>query len=122
MWWRPSTNTSVQPEYDDMRPRGVTNHFCRVWIPDDPVNSDEEFLQLMDNIRDETESAVDRVMTCSPDYVVMGMVRGNLLGGRAGRRAAQEEAGGARRRIGGPGLRTHAAKRSRSTATSSASA
>ena len=69
----PSTNTSVQPEYDDMRPRGVTNHFSRAWIPDDPVNSDEEFLQLMENIRAETENAVDRVMTCSPDYVVMGM-------------------------------------------------
>ena len=30
----PSTNTSVQPEYEDMRPVGVTNHFCRIPIPD----------------------------------------------------------------------------------------
>ncbi len=26
----PSTNTSVQPEYDGMRPHGVTNHFSRI--------------------------------------------------------------------------------------------
>ena len=47
----PSTNTSVQPEFEDMRARGVTNHFSRVWIPDDPVESDEDFNKLMENIR-----------------------------------------------------------------------
>ena len=25
----PSTNTAVQPEFDAMRPRGITNHFAR---------------------------------------------------------------------------------------------
>ena len=29
----PSTNTSVQPEFEAMRPRGVTNHFGRIHIP-----------------------------------------------------------------------------------------
>ena len=28
----PSTNTVVQPEYDDMRPPGVTNHLGRMHI------------------------------------------------------------------------------------------
>ena len=69
----PSTNTSVQPEFDDMRPRGVTNHTVRISIPDEPVNSDEEFNALMDNIRREFDSAILRVMTCNPDYIVMGM-------------------------------------------------
>jgi maleate isomerase len=69
----PSTNTSVQPEYDDMRPRGVTNHFSRIMIPDTPVRSDAEFLIMMNNIRTATESAIDCVMTCQPDYVIMGM-------------------------------------------------
>ena len=69
----PSTNTSVQPEFDAMRPYGVTNHFSRIHIPDDPVKSDEDFDQLMVNIRAELMSAVDRVMTCSPDRVIMGM-------------------------------------------------
>jgi maleate isomerase len=69
----PSTNTSVQPEFEDMKPRGVTNHTVRIWIPDEPVNSDEEFNALMENIRKEFDNAILRVMTCNPDYIVMGM-------------------------------------------------
>lgn len=69
----PSTNTSVEPEYALMQPQGVTNHFCRIEIPDDPVRSDEEFEQLLVNIRGATEVAMDRVMTCSPGFVIMGM-------------------------------------------------
>ena len=69
----PSTNTSVQPDFDDMRPHGITNHFSRIYIPDDPVESDDDFNKLMENIRAEMDSSVDRVMTCNPDYFVMGM-------------------------------------------------
>ena len=69
----PSTNTSVQPEFDDMRPSGVTNHFGRIWIPDDPIHDDADFEQLMENIRAEVDNAIDRVMTCRPDYLIMGM-------------------------------------------------
>ena len=77
----PSTNTIVQPDFDDMRPRGVTNHFSRVWIPDDPVESDADFIQLMENIRAGIDDAVDRVMTCAPDYLVMGMSSETFWGG-----------------------------------------
>lgn len=69
----PSTNTSVQPEFDAMRPVGVTNHFSRIVIPDIAVNGDDDFNTLMDNIRGTMLDAVDAVMTCSPDYLVMGM-------------------------------------------------
>ena len=69
----PSTNTTVQPDYDDMRPKGVTNHFARIYIPDDPVESDADFEKLMQNIRAEMDGAIRRVMTCSPDYFVVGM-------------------------------------------------
>jgi maleate isomerase len=69
----PSTNTSVQPEFEAMRPRGVTNHFGRIHIPNDPIRNDDDFNKLMENIRAEMLAAVDRVMTCEPDYLVMGM-------------------------------------------------
>ena len=69
----PSTNTAVQPEFDGMRPVGVTNHFSRIHIPDNPVNNDDDFNKLMDDIRAELMVAVDRLITCHPDYVVMGM-------------------------------------------------
>ena len=57
----PSTNTSVQPEYEKFCPVGVTNHFARIHIPDDPVNSDMDFQNLMVNIRASLMEAVDRV-------------------------------------------------------------
>ena len=77
----PSTNTSVQPEFEDMRARGVTNHFSRVWIPDEPVESDDDFNKLMDNIRKEMDNAVNRILTCHPDYLVMGMSSETFWGG-----------------------------------------
>ena len=77
----PSTNTSVQPEFEDMRPRGITNHFSRGWIPDDPVESDEDFNKLMENIRLEMDNAVHRILTCHPDYIVMGMSSETFWGG-----------------------------------------
>lgn len=69
----PSTNTSVQPEFDSMRPHGVTNHFSRITIPDNPVRNDDDFNQLLDNIRNAMMDSVDSVMSSSPDYLVMGM-------------------------------------------------
>lgn len=69
----PSTNTSVQPEFDSMRPVGVTNHFSRIIIPDNPVHSDEDFNDLMDNIRASLMDSIDAVMSSSPGYLVMGM-------------------------------------------------
>ena len=79
----PSTNTSVQPEFEAMRPRGVTNHMSRIWIPDQPLASNEDFEKLMVNIRKEWDNALLRVMTCSPDYLVMGMSSETFWGGLA---------------------------------------
>lgn len=69
----PSTNTVVQPEYDMMRPCGVTNHFARIHIPNDPLRGDADFETLIDRVRGELLAAVDRVMTCEPDHLIMGM-------------------------------------------------
>jgi maleate isomerase len=85
----PSTNTSVQPEFEDMRPRGVTNHFGRIYIPNDPIHSDDEFNQLMENIRKEMMQAVDRVMTCEPDYLIMGMSSETFWDGLEGSKRLQ---------------------------------
>lgn len=86
----PSTNTSVQPEFDSMRPVGVTNHFSRIAIPDDPVHDDDDFNKLMDNIRRAMMTAVDAVMSCSPDYLVMGMSAETFWDGRQGSIELQE--------------------------------
>ena len=69
----PSTNTIVQPEFDAMRPLGVTNHFGRIHIPNDPLRDDGDFTKLIETVRGELMAAVDRVMTCEPDHLIMGM-------------------------------------------------
>jgi maleate isomerase len=69
----PATNTIVQPEYDAMRPRGVTNQMARVVIPDAPVGTESEFTAMMNQVRDSIEGALDAVMACSPAAVVFGM-------------------------------------------------
>jgi len=69
----PSTNTSVQPEFDAMRPWGVTHHHSRLVIPDSKVSDDASFLAMMDNIRAALFPALEAVLTCDPDYVILGM-------------------------------------------------
>lgn len=69
----PSTNTSVQPEYDDMRPRGVTNHFERISIPDTKVSSDDGFMEMLNNIRNATMDSIDVAMSMGPGCLIMGM-------------------------------------------------
>jgi maleate isomerase len=80
----PSTNTSVQPEFDALRPHGVTNHFSRIVIPDSRVTDNRSFLAMMDGIRAALWPALDSVLTCSPDYVVLGMSSETFWDGRAG--------------------------------------
>lgn len=86
----PSTNTIVQPEFDAMRPRGVTNHFARIHIPNDPLEGDEDFTRLIDNVRRELLFAVDRVMTCEPDHLIMGMSSETFWGGLEGSERLKE--------------------------------
>ena len=85
----PSTNTSVQPEYDSMRPRGVTNHFSRISIPDTRVTDDDSFMVMLHNIRAATEGAVDVAMSMAPDVVVMGMSAETFWDGADGAEAMQ---------------------------------
>jgi maleate isomerase len=69
----PSTNTSVQPEFDDMRPRGVTNHISRIRIPNIALNNNDDFNRLITLIADAQLEAVDSAMSCEPDRLVLGI-------------------------------------------------
>ena len=69
----PSTNTSVQPEFDDMRPPGVTNHISRIRIPNIPLHTDADFEHLIALIAAAQDEAVDSAMSCEPDRLVLGI-------------------------------------------------
>ena len=80
----PSTNTIVQPDFDDLRPIGVTNHYSRIIIPNNPVNDDAGFLALVASIQGATLDAVDVLKSCEMDYLVMGMSAATFWDGRKG--------------------------------------
>lgn len=80
----PSTNTIVQPDFDDMRPYGVTNHYSRIFTPNADAVSNETFRAGAEVIAGNTLDAVRSVMTCKPDYLVMGMSAVTFFDGEKG--------------------------------------
>ncbi|RZS78778.1 maleate cis-trans isomerase family protein [Pigmentiphaga kullae] len=83
----PSTNTIVQPDFDDMRPVGVTNHYSRIEIPDFKVDSDESFVHMMESISGNTMQAASVLKTCEMQYLIMGMSAVMFWGGKKGAQA-----------------------------------
>lgn len=88
----PSTNTIVGPESDALCPRGVTNHLARLTLENRPIQaSDQGFLAHVQAMRDGIGPAIDQVMTCSPDHVIMAVAIEAFTGGVAGADALQKE-------------------------------
>ena len=87
----PSTNTSVQPEFEAMKPWGVTHHHSRLIIPDVRVTDDRSFMKMMDLIRGALFPALQAALTCRPDYVVLGMSAETFWDGLEGSRRLQRE-------------------------------
>ena len=80
----PSTNTIVQPDFDDMRPFGVTNHYSRIFTPNADAVSNESFRAGAETIAANVLEAVRSVMTASVDYLVMGMSAVTFFDGAKG--------------------------------------
>src|SRR6185437_6617259 len=77
----PSTNTIVQPDFEMMRPAGVTNHYSRIFTPNAKAVSNDTFMAGTELIGRNVLEAVRSVMTSSPDYLVMGMSAVTFYGG-----------------------------------------
>src|SRR4051794_4491722 len=75
----PSTNTSVQPEYDAMRPPGVTNHVRGFLLPNMPTRTDAEYERQLENMR---ATQVDAMDGCSPVSRPLHPGHGGGIGGR----------------------------------------
>ncbi len=80
----PSTNTVVQPDFDMLRPAGVTNHYSRIFTPNANAISNETFRAGAELIGRNTLDAVKSVMTCNPDHLVMGMSAVTFFDGARG--------------------------------------
>lgn len=110
----PSTNTIVQPDFDAMRPVGVTNHYSRIFTPDADAVSNESFRAGVEVIGGNTLDAVRSVLTAAPDHLIMGMSAVTFFGGIKGADAfikSVEDLSGLRISVGShactAALRTH---------------
>jgi maleate isomerase len=82
----PSTNTSVEADYNDLAPDEITLHTARIFI-DNQIGSDAKAQKTLQQIREGSEKAVHDVCTCRPDHLIMGMSSETFVGGLEGSRA-----------------------------------
>jgi maleate isomerase len=83
----PSTNTVVEHDLAVLRPPGLTFHAGRMHITNPNLSNDAEFEGLIEQLDATITDAVERVLTCKPDYMLMGMSAGTFWGGLAGSEA-----------------------------------
>jgi maleate isomerase len=87
----PSTNTICQPESEQLRPRGVTNHIGRISIRERPLTTEQAFMEHVQAMRDGMRIAIDQVVTCQPTHVIMGVALEAFWGGVAAADELQAE-------------------------------
>ena len=87
----PSTNTIVEGDFNHLfRVPGVTFHTGRMYIERPALDSNDAFAALLGQVDQAFETALRDVMTCEPDYLVMGMSAPTFWGGRDGNAAFLE--------------------------------
>ena len=77
----PSTNTTVQPECELLRPPGVTNHTGRVSIRQRKITTEKDFLEHVQAMRDGMGAAIDRVASAQVNHMIMGVALEAFWGG-----------------------------------------
>jgi maleate isomerase len=68
----PSTNTSVEHEYHQMKPAGVIYNTRGVVIPPLVVTNEDEFVAMVKMIGAATEQGLRDSLTLKPDHVIFG--------------------------------------------------
>jgi maleate isomerase len=96
----PSTNTVVEQDLTWVRPQGVSFHYGRMYIARPGLADNAQFQELIGQIRESITVAVRDVITCKPNYMLMGMSAETFWGGVAGNVAFEqritEQSGGLR--------------------------
>ncbi|WP_338740532.1 aspartate/glutamate racemase family protein [Actinomadura luteofluorescens] len=77
----PSTNTVVEDEYYRFRADGVSFHAGRILIRNAALDSDTAFEAFLADLRTQIARAVESVLTCEPDHLIMGMSAETFWGG-----------------------------------------
>ena len=80
----PFTNTIVQPEFESLRPKGVTNHTARIPNRKRPTHSDEAYAEAMKEGAIGTEEVIDRLLPLEPNVIILGHSIDSFAGGVKG--------------------------------------
>src|SRR6478735_7129165 len=83
----PSTNTSVEREFHHLRPQDCSWHTGRIMIKAPALDSANAFQAFRECLNEALPSALETVLTCEPDYIVMGMSAETFWGGVQGNAA-----------------------------------
>ncbi|MDF1605159.1 hypothetical protein [Nocardioides sp. YIM 152315] len=86
----PSTNTSVEREFHHLRPQDCSWHTGRIMIEAPALDSAAAFGAFRECLNEALPSALEVVMTCRPEYVVMGMSAETFWGGVRGNAAFEQ--------------------------------
>lgn len=89
----PATNTVVQPEYEALRPRGVTNHVARMQPANRPIDDLEGYRLSLERGTAHVEEAIDSVLHCEPDAILLGHSIDTFRGGVAAAKRQRDELG-----------------------------
>jgi len=84
----PGRNTTVQPESDEMRPAGVTNHVARMGNKGMDPRSGADF--KIGQYALDMEGAIDMVKLANPDIILLGHSHDSFEGGADGGKAFQK--------------------------------
>lgn len=86
----PSTNTVVEPDFNDMRVPGVTVSYSRIWIDSPDLRDDRAFQCRLLQLREGIGSALARALSAEPDYLIMGVSAETFWEGREGNRRVRD--------------------------------
>jgi maleate isomerase len=98
MGWRgkigvltPAPNTIVENEFHELAPEGIINIVNRYYVPNQTINSDDDWALIMKHTRDNTAKAVEGLVQGQMDHLIMGMSSESFMGGVKGSMALREE-------------------------------
>jgi maleate isomerase len=80
----PSPNTVVEHDLNVLRPPGMTFHVGRMYIEHPEMDSDSSFERLLTQISESSQIALRDVLTCEPDYIILGVSAEAFNGGVEG--------------------------------------
>lgn len=86
----PSVNTAAQPEFEAMRPPGVTNQTARIHTPVIPLVDEASFITHVNTMRSGIAAAVAQIATCKPDHLIMGLSLETFWDGLEGSKRLRE--------------------------------